>query len=187
LATTDKNAAIIQSIAVSVNIFLMFAVAGLEKGALAITSNLLGAGLGHKISKVLKSGICIHFFFMCFIAILFLFYPELILKNFVKFDVPEKLTQDCCTVLRFVLIYMSFDGICWVIAGVIEGGGDINFTMLSIAGCIWGLVTIPAIALFNLGMLRTDIAWMMLIVAVIVITIILYRRYKSDKWIRIQV
>ncbi|MDR3031072.1 MAG: hypothetical protein LBU35_01650 [Holosporales bacterium] len=52
LSSIGKETALLQSIAVSVNTLLAFTAAGLEKGVMAITANLLGAKLKHKIFSV---------------------------------------------------------------------------------------------------------------------------------------
>ncbi|MDR3224412.1 MAG: MATE family efflux transporter [Holosporales bacterium] len=185
LANTDKKMAAIHAIAFSVNLFLAFVVSGLERGMLAISSNLLGSGLRDKIPQALKSGISIHLMFMAVIASVFFFAPEFILRSFIKFDILEELISDGTLILRLVFLYMLFDGICWIIAGVMEGGGDISFTMLTIATCICSIVAIPALILYFIGNLNVYIVWLLLDVTIVVITYALYRRYKSNRWIRL--
>ena len=187
LATMGKEVAMIQSIAVSVNIFMAFIVSGLEKGVMAITANLLGAGVKDKIKILLKKALIIHFIFTGIAAIIFLFFPEIIINNFIKFDVGSDVVQHAILVLRLVLLYFLFDGVVWVIAGVIEAGGDISYTMITIATCLWIFVTIPSYILYKFGMLQVEFTWIMLFVAVVSISIILYHRYKSDKWNHIKI
>lgn len=187
LATIGQEVAMIQSIAVSVNIFLAFIVSGLEKGIMAITANLLGAGLKDKTKLLLKKGITIHLVFTSIVAFVFIFFPEVITDNFIKFDVSKETLDTTILILRLVIIYFFIDGIVWVIAGVIEAGGDISYTMVTIASCLWVFVALPAFVLFQLGMLKIELTWIMLIVAVVSIAAILYHRYKSDKWIHIKV
>jgi MATE family multidrug resistance protein len=185
LAGTSKGMATIQSIAVSVNFFSTFIVSGLEKGVLAITANLLGMKLKSKVVQVLKNGVYIHLIYMCIISTVFIFAPRLIIDNFVRFDVSPEMIHDIEIILRLVLVYMLFDGIGWVVAGVIEGGGDVNFTMVTIAICVWVVVAIPSIVLYHSGSLSTIKTWLLLDVAVVMISSTLYRRYKSGKWILI--
>lgn len=185
LANTNKEMAVIQSVAVSVSIFSSFVVAGLEKSILAMTANLLGKKLQSKVNQVLRGGVCIHITYVSIIAVIFVFAPNVVIDSFIRFDVSADMLQNIKLILRFVLVYLLFDGISWVVAGAIEGGGDINFTMLSFATCIWTFVTIPSIVLYNLGILDTAKAWTFLDMAVAVIALILYRRYRSGKWIRV--
>lgn len=187
LASMGKEIAMIQSIAVSVNIFMAFIVSGLEKGVMAITSNLLGAGLKEKTKALLKKALIIHFSFTGIAASVFLLFPELVINNFVRFDVGNDVIQHAIFVLNLVLLYFLFDGIVWVIAGVIQGGGDINYTMITIATCLWTFVTIPSWIFYKFGMLQVELTWMMLILAVVSISTVLYHRYKSDKWIHINI
>ncbi len=187
LASLGKDIALIQSIAVSVNLFIAFIVSGLEKGVMAITSNLLGAGLQSQIPVLLKKGISIHFLFASLFAMIVFFFPELILNNFIKFQVSEEITARIILVLKLVLLYFFVDGMTWCIAGVIEAGGDINYTMMTIASCLWTIVTIPSYILYKFGLLQIEITWLLLLTSVVSMVFLLYHRYKSNKWIHIKV
>lgn len=187
LAKVATEEALIQSIAVSVNLFTAFIVSGLEKGIMALTANLLGAKLRHEIGRVLKKALCIHFLFAAIIAFIFIAHPDLVVNNFIKFDVDPEVVQRAKTILWLVLIYFSIDGIVWIIAGIIEAGGDINYMMITIASCLWVFVTIPDYLLFKVGELSVERTWCLLAVAVVSTATILYHRYKTDKWIHIQV
>lgn len=187
LASLGKEIALIQSIAVSVNLFIAFIVSGLEKGIMAVTSNLLGAGLQSQIQTLLRKGFLIHFLFASIFAMIVCFFPELILNNFIKFQVSEELIARAILVLKLVLIYFFVDGMVWVVAGVIEAGGDINYTMITIASCLWTIVTIPSYILYKLNMLQIEITWLLLFTAVVSIFLLLYHRYRSNKWIHIKV
>jgi MATE family multidrug resistance protein len=187
LATIGTDIAMIQSIAVSVNVFLAFVVSGLEKGVMSITANLLGAGIRHKTFALMKKGITIHLSFTAIVSTLFLFAPEIITQNFIKFEIDESLVQETHLILKFVLLYFMIDGICWIIAGILEAGGDLGFTMGTIALCIWFIVTIPSFILAKLGHLNIRLTWSLLILAVSTISYVLYGRFKSGKWMHIKV
>lgn len=187
LASIGKEIALIQSIAVSVNLFIAFIVSGLEKGVMAITSNLLGAELKSQIPNVLKRGLSIHFLFSSLFAVIVFFFPELIINNFIKFEVSNEVIARVIVVLRLVLLYFLMDGMCWVVAGIIEAGGDINYTMITIASCLWTIVTIPSYILYKLNMLYIEQTWLLLFASVVSIFFMLYHRYKSNKWIHIKV
>ncbi len=187
LAKTGREVAMMQSIAVSVNIFMAFIVSGLEKGMMAITANLLGIGLKEKTKTLMKKGFLIHYSFLSISAMILFLCPQIITDNFIHFDVSPEIVERTHFVLRMVLVYFLFDGMVWIIAGVIEGGGDINYTMIAIATSLWTIVTLPSIILSNLGMLQIEYVWGLLIVAIVLIDLILYHRYRSDKWVHIRV
>ena len=187
LASVAKEEAMIQSIAVSVNLFMSFIVCGLERGAMAISSNLLGARKRIKINEVLKKSLYIHMMFVLIIAVVFKFFPEAVINNFIRFDVSPEIIERATNILWLVLLYYIIDGIVWIIAGIVEAGGDINYMMITIATCLWGIVAIPDCVLYRCGCLHVEISWMLLLVSVSVSTSLLYRRYKSDKWVHISV
>lgn len=187
LANVSKWEAMIQSIAFSVYLFMAFIVCGLEKGAMAISSNLLGAKKRDRIQNVLSKSLYIHFAFILAIAGIFKFYPELIVNNFIHFDIPPEIFHRAVNILWLVLLYFLVDGVAWIVAGILEAGGDINYMMISIASCLWALVTIPDYFLYRNGMLHVEGTWILLFISVATSTTILYYRYKSDKWIHIKV
>jgi MATE family multidrug resistance protein len=187
LATVGTDVAMIQSIAVSVNVFLAFVVSGLEKGVMSATANLLGAGIKHKTAMLMKKGITIHLTFTAIASTIFLFAPEIITQNFIKFEIDESLIRETHLILKLVLLYFMIDGICWIIAGVLEAGGDLGFTMGSIAICLWFIVTIPTFILAKIGCLNIRLTWSLLILAVSTISYVLYGRFKSGKWMQIKV
>ncbi|MDR0744367.1 MAG: hypothetical protein LBE97_00190 [Holosporales bacterium] len=185
LATLGKEIALIQSIAVSVNLLLAFAVSGLEKGVISITANLLGAKQKYKVISVLKTGIKIHVILCSCLSFIFFFFPEFITDRFIKFEVSPETVELALSVLKLVWVYFLFDGCCWVIAGIIEGGGDLNYSMVTIAIGLCSGVATPVVILNYLGRLNIITTWILLICTVITITTALYRRYRSDKWIHI--
>jgi MATE family multidrug resistance protein len=186
LASVGTEVAMVQSIAVSVNIGLAFVVSGLEKGVMAITSNLLGANMKHKVANLLKRGITIHMMFTTVCATGLFFFPEIITKSFIRFEVAEEVIRETHLVLRFVTLYFMLDGICWVLAGILEAGGDIGYTMGTVAVSNWCIVNIPTFIISKLGCLNVRITWTLLIISVITVSTILYRRFKSDRWIHIR-
>lgn len=187
LAKIDTSLALIQTMAFDVNICLSFIASGLEKGIIAMTSNFLGSSRSEKIKTLLYKGLTIHLIFASILFFAFYIYPELITHQFIKFDVSPETLERAFFVLKLVWIFFVFDGALWVIAGIIEAGGDINFTMWSISGCLWIFVALPSIILSHFHLLGIEITWCLLIVSAISINILLHLRYRSQKWIKIKV
>lgn len=187
LATVNTNFAAIQTMAFSVNIFLSFIASGLEKGMIAMTSNFLGARQHTRITSLLKKGLSMQFCVVTCLFIIFYFFPEIIISQFIKFEVPPDIIDLAKFVLKLVWLFYVFDSSLWIIAGVIEAGGDINYTMGSIASCLWVFVGIPAIILYKHNNLSIEKVWYLLIVAAIAMVALLYTRYTSEKWIKIRI
>lgn len=185
LANVSTKFAAIQTMAFSVNILLSFIASGLEKGMMAMTANFLGAKRKHKIQKLLRRGVGIQ---LCVIAALFtVFYifPEIIIAQFIKFDNSSETMNTAVFVLKLVWLFYVFDSILWVIAGVIEAGGDINYTMCGIAFSLWGIVATPAMILYKYELLSIERVWYLLTISAAAMALLLYMRYKSGKWIKI--
>ena len=166
---------------------MAFIVCGLERGAMAISSNLLGAKKREKINKVLKKSLYIHLIYVLVIAAVFKFFPEVVINNFIRFDVAPEVVERATTILWFVLLYYFVDGFVWIIAGILESGGDINYMLVTLASCLWGIVAIPNYFLYKCEMLHVEKPWILLFASVAATATILYHRYKSDKWIHIEV
>lgn len=187
IAQIGTETALIQTMAVTVNIFLVFIASGLEKGVMSMTSNLLGAGEPRKIKKLLHKGLAIHLTFASLLFFVFYIFPEIITSQFIRFEVaPETITQ-AFFVLKLVWVFFVFDGLLWVTAGVIEAGGDINYVTWSIAISLWGFVAIPSALMSHLGTLNIEKIWYLLIMSAISLTAVLYSRYRSGKWVKIHI
>ncbi len=187
LASISTDIAVIQTMAFSVNIFLGFIASGLEKGMMAMTSNFLGAQKTQKIKTILCKGVLIQLVFSSMLFIVFYFFPEIITSQFFKFHISEAIQEEAFLVLKLVWIFFMFDGMLWIIAGVIEAGGDINYTMWSIAMCLWGFVAIPAFIMNHYNILSVEKVWTCLIASSISMVVLFLIRYRSKKWIKINV
>ena len=187
LASVAKEEAMIQSIAVSVSLFMAFIISGLEQGSMALSSNFLGAKERIKIDQVLKKALLIHFIFAFIIICVFKFFPEFIVNNFIRFDIDAETFNRATSILMLVALYFLIDGIVWIISGILTGGGDINYKMITIALALWVFVALPCYLFFKFEILSVEKTWQLLCVSVFAIGLALYHRYRSDKWIHIEV
>lgn len=182
-----KEMAVIQAMAVSVNLLLNFAASGLEKGIMAITSNCLGAQQLQRIKPILKSGVLAHLVFAAILFPMFYMFPEIIIDRFIRFSMSPEIIDKAYLILKLVWIFFLFDGICWVIAGIVESGGDLRYMMWTFAISAWLIVTIPSLIMYKFFTIKIETIWILLIVSVILTTVVLFYRYKSEKWIKIRV
>ena len=188
LASVSTEYAVIQTICVTTYMFLLTGVMGIEKGVMSITANLLGAKLRTKINQLLKRGIVLHLAIATIFSVVVLLFPNIIIGNFIDINTadPNFITQ-AIHVLYVVLLCYIIDGIVWVEAGILEGGGDLNFQMVTIAISAWGLIAIPVLIMYYTGNLTAGQNWNMCVFSATLNAIVLFKRYRSDKWIHITV
>ena len=182
IASLGKESALIQSMAITVNLLLSFFVSGIGNGMMYITANLIGSGLVQKTKTILKKGLLIHFVLSSLVFCIFFFFPEIVINLFIKFKISTEAFEQAFFILKIVWLFYVLDGACWIIAGVIEGGGDIAFATLCIALPTVFLVAVPAFILNMYGYLSIELTWYLLIFAFTLIAIMLYSRYKFGKW-----
>ncbi|MBR1944204.1 MAG: hypothetical protein IJ848_01885 [Alphaproteobacteria bacterium] len=185
-ASTDK--ALTQTIVSNLWSLLICVAAGLEKGVMSITANLLGANIKEKISVLFKRSVNIHFFNASLLLIFILSCSDLILSNYVNInEISPELHQHLLNVLRLAWITFIFDGILWIEAGILEAGGDMNYMMLTIASCLGMCVALPIFGFMNTNTLSVEMVWTLYTLSSLSNVLLLFMRYKSNKWIKIHV
>ncbi len=188
LAKTNQDKALTQTIASEVWSVLVCLGAGFEKGVLAITANLLGASLKSKITILLKKSINIHLIFILMLFTFILLLPDLIINNFVNVsEISSDLHKDILDILKLVAICFTFDGIVWIEVGILAAGGDMNYTMPTICACLFIFLAIPIYFIINTENLSVSTMWLLYTIADIACSLVLFKRYKSNKWVKIEV
>ncbi|NBT85789.1 MAG: hypothetical protein EBT45_04740, partial [Alphaproteobacteria bacterium] len=130
-ATVNLDYVTIQTVGNSMLVFFAFVTEGIQKGVIAIASNLIGARKDHLIQALFKSGCMMHLVFIFLFSIPLIFYPSIIICQFLPGvqDPTLPLYSECVAVLRLVWVYFIFDGIVWILSGILTAGGDTRFIM----------------------------------------------------------
>jgi len=83
-------------------------------------------------------------------------------------------------------VFQIFDAMCQTFWFALNGAGDTKFPAISQMICMWGIF-IPlswfSITFFNLSL---EFLWSYFIIYLILLTIILYWRIKSGKWLNME-
>ncbi len=188
LASTSTEYAVIQTICLTTYMFLLTAVMGIEKGVMSMTANLLGAKLHKKIDKLLVRGVIMHIAIAVVFSTIVMLFPNIIIGNFVDLNTadPEFINR-IVKVLHAVLLCYVIDGVVWVEAGALEGGGDLNFQMVVLALSAWICIAFPVFLMYHSGTLTEGKNWTLSVCAATLNAIILFKRYRSGKWVHINV
>ena len=188
LASSSTDKALTQTVTQNLWILLICVVSGLEKGVISITANLLGAKLKDRINLLFKRSLNIHFLNALLLLGIILIFSDLIISNYVDINtISPELHQHILNVFKLAWLCFVFDGIVWIEAGILEAGGDMNFMMVTIASCLGIFVAFPTFCIFDTNSISVEIIWIMYTVSTAASVILLFKRYRSNKWIKIEV
>ena len=175
-------------VAIGSNIYVLFAFVtdGLEKSITTITANYIGAGLIPMVKKVFWSGLCTLFIIIVLIAIPLLFFPNLVVDIFLN---KSQHIQNINAIQHYlniallgVWLFFIFDGIVWVIAGILTAAGDTLFIMVANASCAWLFAILPiSIVVVHYG---ASPGWIWFIISTysMINCLLFYLRYHYGKW-----
>ncbi len=174
----------VASIAQSIFFLFTFLTEGVSKGATAIASNMIGAQQWGGLRKLLFSGIK---FYLC----LFIFsglFLALDLKPFICFFLGSEgaVSEEVLTLVAsscvWVWIFFLFDGIHWLVVGLLTAAGDTKFVLKIGGTSVWLFALLPTYILLVLYNHKADMAWAITaFYGVVTCSIYLYRFF-SMRW-----
>lgn len=186
LANRSVEHVTVITIGFSIWMLFSFITEGLQMGVTAFASNFIGAKRWDKVSEVLMTGLRLQFILAMILAIPLVIYPNLLVKFFIPLDnsasdishLRELIEMSC---LWLWLGYV-FDGMAWVIDGILTAAGDTQFIMFMNSFGTWLLCIMP-IYLFVVVLDGSPMLTMKLVTLFCVILFGCYfLRYKSKKW-----
>jgi MATE family multidrug resistance protein len=141
----SKEHITISGICQTLFILLSFFAEGISKGASVIAGNFFGARKESLIKDLLLSGTRLHVLFFVFTTI-----PILMLTGFLTdiFVIEEQGAQaidqnSLFTALFCLVIYSFFEGIRWLISGILTAAGDTLFLMVAGSTTVWVFLVLP--------------------------------------------
>ena len=183
-ATVNLDYVTIQTIGNTVLVFFAFVTEGTQKGVIAIASNLIGARKDHLIKTLFKSGCMMHLVFIFLFSIPLIFYPSIIICQFLPGvqDPTLPLYSECVAVLRLVWVYFIFDGIVWILSGILTAGGDTRFIMFMNASAAWLFAILPIYVAVHYFHVHSSTAWGLCTIYGAANLIAFFLRYRSNEW-----
>ena len=184
LANRSVEHVTVLSIGLSIWMLFSFITEGLQKGVTAVVSNCIGAKKNEQISAVLRTGLQLQFLLAMVLAIPLVIMPGILVNFFIPADSSasphlRELVEHSC---RWLWVAYLFDGMAWVIDGILTAAGDTRFIMLMNSVGTW-LFCIAPIYFFVVKMEGNPIAtlqWITLFCLILFTSYFL--RYKSKKW-----
>lgn len=183
MASVHLDYVTVHTIGNSVLVLFAFVTDGLQKGVIAIASNLIGAKKERRMPELIFSSLRLQMLFIAFFSIPLLFCPQIILDYFfASAEVSASLYQDSLKVLRWVWVYFVCDGFVWVLAGILTAGGDTRFIMTMNALSAWLFAIIPVFIGVTYYHISASTAWALTAFYSFANMIAFLSRYKSQKW-----
>lgn len=140
---TSESYMTVLSTAITAFIMLGFLTEGLRQGIVAIASNVVGTGRFEDCKILAQSGFKMQAGIAAAAAVPMLVFPELFISVMGEVARDESLHHDLILGLRCMWGFILFDGLVWVVSGVLTAGGDTKVAMVINTCCAWGLVILP--------------------------------------------
>lgn len=124
-----------------------FITEGLQKGVTALAANCIGAKQMQLIPAVLKAGLKLQVILATLLAIPLVVFPNLVVDIFIPIhgelnetaQLRELITISC----RWLWVAYLFDGMAWVIDGILTAKADTRFIMLMNSFGTWLFCVLP--------------------------------------------
>ncbi len=188
-AAVSINHATIQALGQSVFIFIAFMTEGLQKGVIAVASNLIGASQRAALSSLMFS--CVKLLsLIALVALLPLcLMPDgligLFHLEFTSSHQADFIIKECIWTLRFVWLYLVLDSGVWVIAGILTAAGDTRFIMWTNGLSVWLAGVLPCYVWVVLCQGSPSSFWAVVNFYAAINIIFFIWRYHSGHWLKL--
>jgi MATE family multidrug resistance protein len=176
----------VSNIVLSIDSLAFMPLMGFSMGTSTLVGQALGRNCPDEAVSVTKATIHIVFVYIFFLALVFVFVPQMLLDLFR----PDNLSAESyaamrntgVALLRLVVCYLFFDALYMICIGVLKGAGDTHFIMWSITITSLFVMILPiyiGIKHFGRGLY---FAWICLTLFVFFLFILSFGRYLQGKW-----
>jgi MATE family multidrug resistance protein len=189
-ALSEKHITV-SSICQSFVILFSFFCDGLSRGSAAVAGNLIGANKHNLVNQVLKSGLILMCSFALFTSLLLVVDPVdtariLFFGHFESGQIAGEIDSTLlhslkiCMALSFV--YIFFDGIRWVLGGLLVAAGDTLFLLIFGSLSVWLFLLTPIYLIVVKNHLGVEYAWGLTVSYAILFVTVYFIRFKKGAW-----
>jgi MATE family multidrug resistance protein len=180
---------IVMTITSTTYIFFTFFTDGIHKGITAIVSNFIGAKQYDSINLLKKSAYKIQV-----TVAIFLFFPMVLFSETVIQSLVDLSTFSDAAIWGIKLgmlgnfLFMMIDGFFWIYAGMLTAGGDTKALMFINSTAVWIICILPSVIWLTYFPSESyTVSLYMYPLYGAVLTLLLYFRVKSGKWIKLNI
>lgn len=180
--------AIAFSIMQTIIILIYSIIDGLNKGVISIASNIIGAEQHYFINQLIKNTLKCFSLAVLIIGAIFIIFNKPILNLFIdKAELKNVSFDELKMMLFLVWVYFIFDGLSWTYASILTAGGDTKFLMVITAVSVWMLAIAPLYIASKFQLMSLYTAQYAAISFLIIHLVMLFFRYKSNKWLKLDI
>ena len=181
----------ISSICQSFTILFSFFSDGLSRGSAAIAGNLIGAKKHALVGKVLKSGLILMSCFTLTTSLLLVIDPVdtarvLFFTHFesghIAGSIDPTLIESLKICMALSFVYILFDGLRWLLGGLLVASGDTLFLLIFGSLSVWGFLLIPIYLVVVQNRLGVEYAWGLTVSYSILFFGAYLLRFKKGNW-----
>lgn len=183
----------VSSICQTIVILLSFFFDGLNRGVSALAGNFIGSKKNELIKNLLKSSLKLLVIFTVIVSVFLVFDPKIIVDFLIPGTLEKPAFLSTITsglsfymILKIclicVFIYLFFQGVRWIFAGVLIAAGDTLFLLLAGSLSVWFFLLLPVYFIVVKFNLPVQFAWALAAGYAILLSAIYYFRYRSGKW-----
>ncbi len=174
------------NIVISINALAFMPSMGVSQGVSVLVGQALGRGKPDHAKAITWSSLHLLLAYILIIDLLFIFAPQQVLSLFIPAGHSPDQYQEILIIgtalLRIVSVYLLFDAMYMVFAGVLRGAGDTRFVMWCIGIASFLFMIIPVylgVVYFNFTIIE---AWYCVLIFVGILFLIVSLRYQRGKW-----
>ncbi len=161
---------------------------GYEKSIISISANLIGRKKFDLIPKLVKSATKLYGISLLIISFPLIMYPSPLIEMFDLGELSDLSQQYIINTFRFVWLYFVFDGFVWLFAGILTSAGDTRFIMIANSSCAWIIGVIPFyFFVYKFNLISPSYVWGMYCIYAVCNLLLVFNRYKSNKWKTIKI
>lgn len=175
----------ISSICQSFTILLSFYCDGLSRGAAAVAGNFIGSGRSYLIRKTLRSGFILLLLFSAAASLFLVVDPVDTVRLLFLDHISPEITTSLKTCMIFAFIYLLFDGLRWIVSGVLAAAGDTLFLLIAGSISVWLFLLLPVYLIVVQNNLSVEYAMGLSMIYAAVFFILYWIRFKNGAWQKI--
>lgn len=161
---------------------------GVEIGVTSLVGRYVGAGRHDLVEKSVRSGIKLGWSFSAFVLFLFVFFPGMLADVFRPASDLALFAEArplAVFMIRFASLYVLLEAVMLVYMGALRGSGDTVWSMVINVSFNW-IIAIVLYAALNFAGASPGTGWVIVVVIFVLMPLVLYMRFRSGGWKRIQ-
>jgi len=174
----------VAAISQSIYFLFTFITEGISKGAMALAANMIGAKRWNEVWRLFASGVKFYagiFLFLGFFLVLDsdplvkLFYPQ-------EQALTPSVQASVKSAMVWVWVFFLFEGLNWLIIGLLTAAGDTRFVFKVTSSTIWIFALLPIYVFVVCFGASAAVAWQLTAFYGLVTCLIFMWRFQSEKW-----